>query len=66
MPEALERIRRLRELVPDKPIQVDGGVGHENVQELREAGATLLVAGSSIYGTDDPGTAYRKLAAAVS
>jgi ribulose-phosphate 3-epimerase len=66
MPEALERIRRLHELVPDKPIQVDGGVGHENVQELREAGATLLVAGSSIYGTDDPGTAYRKLAAAVS
>jgi ribulose-phosphate 3-epimerase len=66
MPEALERIRRLHELVPDKPIQVDGGVGPDNVQELREAGATLLVAGSSIYGTDDPGTAYRKLAAAVS
>jgi ribulose-phosphate 3-epimerase len=66
MPEALDRIRRLRELVPDTPIQVDGGVGHDNVQELRDAGATLLVAGSSIYGSDDPGTAYRKLAAAVS
>jgi ribulose-phosphate 3-epimerase len=65
MPEALDRIRRLRELVPDKPIQVDGGVGFDNVQELRDAGATLLVAGSSIYGSDDPGTAYRRLAAAV-
>jgi ribulose-phosphate 3-epimerase len=65
MPEALDRIRRLRELVPDKPIQVDGGVGLDNAQELRDAGATLLVAGSSIYGGDDPGTAYRTLAAAV-
>jgi ribulose-phosphate 3-epimerase len=66
MPEALDRIRRLRELVPDKPIQVDGGVGLDNAQELRDAGATLLVAGSSIYGGDDPGTAYRRLAGAVS
>jgi ribulose-phosphate 3-epimerase len=43
------------------PIQVDGGVGLENVRELRDAGATLLVAGSSVYGEDDPGAAYRRL-----
>jgi ribulose-phosphate 3-epimerase len=62
MPEALGRIRRLRELLPDgKPIQVDGGVGLENARELREAGASLLVAGSSVYGDDDPGAAYRRL-----
>jgi ribulose-phosphate 3-epimerase len=62
MPEALGRIRRLRELLPDgKPIQVDGGVGLGNVRELRDAGASLLVAGSSIYGEDDPGAAYRRL-----
>jgi ribulose-phosphate 3-epimerase len=66
MPEALDRIRRLRELLPDdKPIQVDGGVGLDNVRELREAGATLLVAGSSVFGRDDPGTAYRKLVTAL-
>jgi ribulose-phosphate 3-epimerase len=66
MPEALGRVRRLRELLPDgKPIQVDGGVGLENVRELREAGASLLVAGSSIYGKGDPGAAYRRLVEAL-
>jgi streptomycin 6-kinase len=62
MPEALGRIRRLRDLLPgSKPIQVDGGVGPENVGALVEAGATLLVAGSSVYGGDDPAAAYRRL-----
>jgi ribulose-phosphate 3-epimerase len=66
MPEALDRIRRLRELLPEgKPIQVDGGVGPDNVRHLQDAGATLLVAGSSVYGGDDPGTAYRSLLAAL-
>jgi ribulose-phosphate 3-epimerase len=66
MPEALGRVRRLRELVPEEmPIQVDGGVGLENVRELREAGATLLVAGSSIYGEEDPAVAYRRLVGAL-
>jgi ribulose-phosphate 3-epimerase len=66
MPEALGRIRRLRELLPDgKPIQVDGGVGLENVRQLRDAGASLLVAGSSIYGKGDPGAAYRRLVEAL-
>ena len=66
MPEALDRIRRLRELLPvEKPIQVDGGVALDNVRELRDAGASLLVAGSSIYGGEDPGTAYRRLVTAL-
>jgi ribulose-phosphate 3-epimerase len=66
MPESLGRIRRLRELLPDsRPIQVDGGVGLENAHALREAGASLLVAGSSIYGEDDPAAAYRRLVEAL-
>jgi ribulose-phosphate 3-epimerase len=66
MPEALDRVRRLRELLPaEKPIQVDGGVGLENVHALREAGASLLVAGSSVYGAEDPGIAYRRLVEAL-
>jgi ribulose-phosphate 3-epimerase len=66
MPESLSRIRRLRELLPDgKPIQVDGGVGLENAGELREAGASLLVAGSSVYGEEDPAAAYRRLVEAL-
>ena len=63
MPEALERIRVLRTLV-DVPIQVDGGVGEENIGALRTSGATLFVAGTSVFGDPDPAAAYRRLAAA--
>jgi ribulose-phosphate 3-epimerase len=62
MPEALPRIRRLRELLgPDVPIQVDGGIGQENVREVREAGATLFVAGTAIFGHEDLPRAYQRL-----
>jgi ribulose-phosphate 3-epimerase len=63
MPEALGRVRRLRELV-EVPIQVDGGVGEENARALRDAGASLLVAGSAIFADPDPAAAYRRLVAA--
>jgi ribulose-phosphate 3-epimerase len=66
LPETLDRVARLRELLPPElPIQVDGGVGLENVRELRAAGVSLFVAGSSVFGHDDPVAAYRELAAAV-
>jgi ribulose-phosphate 3-epimerase len=64
MPEALGRIRRLRDLV-DVPIQVDGGVGEENARAVREAGASLLVAGSAVFSDPDPPAAYRRLVAAI-
>ena len=37
--------------------------GQENVRDLREAGATLLVAGTSVFGQEDIAAAYRDLAA---
>jgi ribulose-phosphate 3-epimerase len=62
MPEAFERIRTTRSLLPpDIPIQVDGGIGPENIRQVREAGATLFVAGSSIFGREDLPRAYRRL-----
>jgi ribulose-phosphate 3-epimerase len=67
MPEALDRIRELRGLLaPDVRIQVDGGVGAANIREIHDAGATLLVAGTSVFGAGDPGAAYRELTALVS
>ena len=63
MPEALDRIAELRELV-DVPIQVDGGVGEENAHAVREAGASLLVAGSAIFADPDPAAAYVRIRAA--
>jgi ribulose-phosphate 3-epimerase len=63
MPEAIPRIERLRALLPDgKHIQVDGGVGPDNVRDLRAAGADLLVAGTSVFGPEDIAAAYRRLA----
>ena len=66
MPEALPRIRRLRGLLGDGvPIQVDGGIDDENAQAVREAGATLLVAGTAIFGHEDLPRAYRRLVQAL-
>jgi ribulose-phosphate 3-epimerase len=61
-PETFERVRRLRALLPDDVhIQVDGGVGPDNIRAVRDAGATLFVAGSSIFGKEDLSRAYRRL-----
>ena len=62
IPESVERVRRLRELLPKAMlVQVDGGVGRENIRELFEAGARLFVAASAIFSSDDPAEAYGKL-----
>jgi ribulose-phosphate 3-epimerase len=62
MPEAYERIRTVRELLPpDVHVQVDGGIGPENIRAVRDAGASLFVAGSSIFAREDLPRAYRRL-----
>ena len=62
MPDAFDRIARLRALLPDEVrVQVDGGVNRETVRAARNAGADLLVAGSAIFWKDDPAAAYREL-----
>ena len=62
MPEALDRIARLRAALPDHVhVQVDGGIGNENVGEVYEAGATLIVAGAAIFGREDLPRSYRRL-----
>lgn len=64
MPEALGRIERLSRLLPEHVlIQVDGGVGRENIRLVRDAGARLFVAGTSIFGRDDIARAYEELVA---
>ncbi len=66
MPEAYDRIRELRGLVPqDQYVQVAGGIQNENVRDVYDAGATLLVAGSSIFDREDLPRAYRRLVQAL-
>jgi ribulose-phosphate 3-epimerase len=65
-PETIERVGRLRALLPDAiSIQVDGGVGPDNIREIYDAGARLLVAGSAIFSREDLPRAYRRLVQAL-
>ena len=66
MPQALERIRALRQLLPDEiHIQVDGGIDDHNVRSVYDVGATLIVAGTSIFGREDLQRSYRRLVQAL-
>jgi ribulose-phosphate 3-epimerase len=59
-----DRIARLRALLPaGVPIEVDGGIGRATLPRARDAGATMFVSASAIFGADDPAAAYSELAA---
>ena len=59
IPRSLDRIADLRAQLGDRPvdIEVDGGVDLTNAATLVRAGASILVAGASVFGTPDPGAA---------
>ncbi|MFA9400564.1 MAG: ribulose-phosphate 3-epimerase [Acidobacteriota bacterium] len=59
-----DKVRRLKRLSGDALIEVDGGIAPDTAGRMAEAGATLFVAGSAIFGTDDPAEAYSEIAAA--
>jgi ribulose-phosphate 3-epimerase len=62
MPEAFDRIRTIRGILPrEMHVQVDGGIGPDNIRAVHEAGANLFVAGTSIFGREDLPRAYRRL-----
>ena len=66
MPEALDRIARLRNALPaEVHIQVDGGIDHDTARPAYDAGATLLVAGSAIFIRQDLPRAYWRLVQAL-
>jgi ribulose-phosphate 3-epimerase len=61
----LPKIRRTRRLIDRHGLQmwlqVDGGVSAETIERCAEAGADVFVAGSAVYGADDPAAAVRAL-----
>ncbi len=59
-----DKVARLRELVPEAILEVDGGIDTNTAGSVADAGATLFVAGSAIFGKPDPAEAYRAIAAA--
>ncbi len=51
--QALDKIRKLREMKPDLDIEVDGGINAETAKMCIEAGANILVSGSYIFKAED-------------
>ena len=58
------KVERLRPLVGEARIEVDGGVDTTTAASVAAAGASLFVAGSAVFGDDDPAAAYTAIAAA--
>ncbi len=70
MPETVDKVRRLRAEtnrlgLTDYKIEVDGGIRLENICELTEAGANVIVMGSAVFGAHDIEKAVRDLKCAV-
>ena len=66
LPGSPAKVERLRALVaPGTVLEVDGGIAAETAARCAAAGAGLFVAGSSVFGTDDPGAAMREISEAV-
>ena len=65
LPAALGRVRRVRELVGDRPVlvQVDGGISAENAGAVSAAGADILVVGSAVFAGGTPDAYARNVSA---
>ncbi|MFO1066909.1 MAG: ribulose-phosphate 3-epimerase, partial [Geminicoccaceae bacterium] len=63
IPATLEKIRRLRTMTAGRDIliEVDGGITAETAPAAVEAGASVLVAGSAVFGRPDYAAAIRAL-----
>lgn len=65
IPAVMQKVADLRAMIDTVgkkiDIEVDGGVDMKNCARLREAGATVLVAGSAVFGAEDPAQAIRVL-----
>lgn len=65
IPRAVEKVRQLKAMIQahglNTLIEVDGGVNFENVKVLAEAGADIVVAGSTVFSAPDPTEAISRL-----
>jgi ribulose-phosphate 3-epimerase len=63
---SIQKLRRLRDLLPaGLSLEVDGGIDVTTAPRCRQAGATLFVAGSAVFGSPDPGKSYEEIANAI-
>lgn len=70
MPDMMPKLRRLSDEARRRGsavwLQVDGGIGESTIAQAAEAGADTFVAGSAVFGADDPDTAIAALRATAS
>ncbi|MFL6351276.1 MAG: ribulose-phosphate 3-epimerase [Bryobacteraceae bacterium] len=63
IPRSLDKVRQLRRVRAERDlrfsIEIDGGIGHDNIGEVAKAGVDWVVAGSSVFHTPDPAEAVR-------
>jgi ribulose-phosphate 3-epimerase len=65
IPSSLDKIARLRALLgPEIELEVDGGIDRDTAGPCAEAGASLFVAGTSVFSGTDPGAAFQEIATA--
>ena len=62
---SIDKLRRLKAMIAERGlavrIEIDGGIDAGNVAEVVGSGAEIIVAGSAIYGKDDPAEAVREM-----
>ncbi len=62
---SVDKVRRLRAMIGSRGlatrIEIDGGIDRTNIAEVVAAGAEIIVAGSAIFGSDDPQKSVREL-----
>ncbi len=59
-----DKVVRLAGVIGEAKIEVDGGIDTATAGPIADAGASLFVAGSAVFGAEDPATAYTEIAAA--
>ncbi|KAK4560858.1 RIBULOSE-phosphate 3-epimerase [Recurvomyces mirabilis] len=65
MPDMMPKVQALRKRYPDLNIEVDGGLSEKTIDTAADAGANVIVAGSAVFGAQDPSDVIRKLREAV-
>jgi ribulose-phosphate 3-epimerase len=62
---ALVKLAQVRALIDERnpgcELEVDGGIGRKNIERAVQAGATMLVAGASVFAAEDPPEALREM-----
>jgi ribulose-phosphate 3-epimerase len=61
MTSELPKVSALRKRYPDLYIEVDGGIGPATIDQAADAGANVIVAGSAVFGVNDPAEVIRIL-----